>query len=55
MIKILLNRPEPSVAEVQKRQNFETILAAERYQEKVQNPWRYWYYSMGFLACLLLF
>jgi hypothetical protein len=55
MIKILLNRPEPSVADVQKRQNFETILAAKHYQEKVQNPWRYWYFSLGILLCILLF
>ncbi len=53
MIKILLDRNEPSEMEVRKHQNFDQILAAYQYQQKVNNPWRYWFYLT--LVCGLLF
>lgn len=53
MYKILLDRNEPSLEEVSKRQNFNEILAAYHYQQKVNNPWRYWYYPV-LAVCLLL-
>jgi hypothetical protein len=54
MLKILLNRTEPSVDSVKQRQNFNQILAACSYQQQVMNPWRYWYYPMWLLAVLLI-
>jgi hypothetical protein len=53
MLKILLDRKEPSREEVRKHQNFNEILAALNYQQKVLNPWRYWYYPL-LTVCLLL-
>ena len=53
MFKILLDRKEPSVEAVLKHQNFQEILAAYNYQQKVNNPWRYWYYP-ALTICLLL-
>jgi hypothetical protein len=53
MYKILLNRKEPSSFEVRQHQNFNQILSAFNYQQKVNNPWRYWYYPV-LTVCLLL-
>lgn len=52
MIQILLDRKEPSVAEVRQHQNFNEVLAAVQYQQKILNPWRYWYYAA--LSCCLV-
>ncbi|MEY3100850.1 MAG: hypothetical protein RIS63_1754 [Bacteroidota bacterium] len=54
MLKILLNRKEPSIEQVRKHQNFIEILAAVQYQQKVNNPWRYWYYPTLTICLLLL-
>jgi predicted oxidoreductase len=54
MLKILLNRPEPSVDTVQQHQDFNQILAAFNYQKKVINPWRYWHYPIWMLGFVLL-
>ncbi|MEY3726877.1 MAG: hypothetical protein RL098_334 [Bacteroidota bacterium] len=53
MLKIILDRKEPSLEEVRQHQNFDEILAAFTYQQKVNNPWRYWYYPL-LPVCLLL-
>jgi hypothetical protein len=52
MIKIILDRKEPSEAEVRAHQDFNQILAAHLYQQKVNNPWRYWYYLS--ITCVML-
>jgi hypothetical protein len=54
MIKIILDRKEPSLAEVRRHQNFHEILAAHQYQQKINNPWRYWYYPVLTICLLLL-
>ena len=54
MLKILLDRTEPSVESVQQRQNFNEVLAALSYQKQIMNPWRYWYYPAFLLVVLLL-
>ncbi|MFM6964068.1 MAG: hypothetical protein ACKOWM_00680 [Sphingomonadales bacterium] len=53
MIQFLLDRKEPSATEVRTHQNFEEILAAHRYQQQVNNPWRYWLFAT--IGCFLLF
>lgn len=53
MLKILLDRKEPSSDDVRQHQNFNEILAAFNYQQKVNNPWHYWYYPV-LTVCLLL-
>lgn len=52
MIQFLLDRKEPSATEVRAHQNFEEILAAHRYQQQVNNPWRYWLFAT--MTCFLL-
>lgn len=54
MLKIILDRKEPSLEEVRQHQNFDEILAAFTYQQKVNNPWRYWYYPLLPVFLLLL-
>lgn len=54
MLKILLDRKEPSRAEVRQHQNFNEILAAYNYQQKVSNPWRYWFYPLLSICILTL-
>jgi hypothetical protein len=54
MLKILLDRKEPSSTVVRQRQNFNEILAAYNYQQKVNNPWRYFYYPVLTLCLLFL-
>jgi hypothetical protein len=53
MLKILLNRKEPNIEQVRQHQDFNQILGAVQYQQKVNNPWRYWYYPL-LTVCLLL-
>ncbi len=53
MLQILFDRKEPSSYEVREHQNFQEILASFNYQQKVNNPWRYWYYPV-LTVCLLL-
>jgi hypothetical protein len=54
MLKILLDRTEPSADVVKQQQNFTQILAACNYQKQVMNPWRYWYFPLWILAVLMI-
>ena len=54
MFKNLIDRKEPNMEAVRKHHNFQEILAAYNYQQKVNNPWRYWYYPVLTICLLLL-
>ena len=53
MIKILVNRIEPSSESIKKRQNFNKILQIHERQRRVfHNPW---FYGVVGFSCLLTF
>lgn len=41
MIKMLLDREEPSSEQIRERMDFESIYAGVKYQRWIMNPWIY--------------